>query len=684
MVQIKLSDSPEAIIPSAQSLKIACLGATYPPCILPLSELQPIYLSDMNLEKHHRGRFITLKTLSDPLQMRTTLIGGEDGTGDVCVVAVFHRRPAAEMLRKNILLAIKEPYLTLCTDGKVLIKVDHPSDLIRLDMDSRFLPASMTFIPIPLFSPVERQDMGDAAFTCGDLQGAANHYTRGLGIKQYNKEVRCTLHLSRGQVYFNLGHHELAVHDAVAAMANINHPGGTNDKRLKALLLAGRAAYELGDYIVTKEYFTRGLVLSPGADDVLAEIRRAEDRLTEERTGNFDFDAMLKSATKESDDHASFVVNTKIASAGHRGRGLFAAKRLAPGNLVLAEKAFYIVSENNSIEETPIVVDLSSPDPHYYQGRYAERIYGATEKILHNPTQAGRLLDLHDGGTFPKTANWVDSMVTVDTFRVEAITRLNAFAVPASSTRCVASDALGIWVHASHANHSCLPNVDRSFIGNMMVIRANREIGIGEEIFLSYCDQEDTYPQRRRHLSSYGFKCDCPLCVAEDTIPARILNKRAELIDESNNFITTNLASADLTKLTENIISAAEELLRQLEGTYPDEKYRFLPRLQCVPLAYWLCLVYGPPEGKITRALNALRNHGYFVQISNTGSVTVDRSTAVPLEPAIMITLIATAGCLQLGKTEAASELQKLRNEIYTILHGCDSGLKEMDRQFGI
>lgn len=41
----------------------------------------------MNLETHHRGRSITLKTLSSPEQMGTALIVVEDGIGNFCVVA---------------------------------------------------------------------------------------------------------------------------------------------------------------------------------------------------------------------------------------------------------------------------------------------------------------------------------------------------------------------------------------------------------------------------------------------------------------------------------------------------------------------------------------------------------------------------------------------------------------------
>lgn len=38
----------------------------------------------------------------------------------------------------------------------------------------------------------------------------------------------------------------------------------------------------------------------------------------------------------------------------------------------------------------------------------------------------------------------------------------------------------------TRANHSCIPNGDRSFIGDMMILRATREIKAGVDIRLSY------------------------------------------------------------------------------------------------------------------------------------------------------------------------------------------------------
>lgn len=59
-----------------------------------------------------------------------------------------------------------------------------------------------------------------------------------------------------------------------------------------------------------------------------------------------------------------------------------------------------------------------------------------------------------------------------------------------------------------------------------------------------------------------------------------------------------------------------------------------------------------------TRPLNALKNHQNVIQISN--SVAVDRLTAVSLEAAVIIALIATAASLQLGKAYAGSTKDKV------------------------
>ena len=69
-------------------------------------------------------------------------------------------------------------------------------------------------------------------------------------------------------------------------------------------------------------------------------------------------------------------------------------------------------------------------------------------------------------------------------------------------------------------NHSCEPSVVsrfRSWKGATLVrVEALRDISAGEELTLSYIDENDPLEDRKKNLASYGFKCGCPKCVMEE------------------------------------------------------------------------------------------------------------------------------------------------------------------------
>ncbi|XP_044501289.1 histone-lysine N-methyltransferase ATXR2 isoform X2 [Mangifera indica] len=71
-------------------------------------------------------------------------------------------------------------------------------------------------------------------------------------------------------------------------------------------------------------------------------------------------------------------------------------------------------------------------------------------------------------------------------------------------------------------NHSCCPNVkafkreeDRD--GQATII-ALRPISKGEEVTISYIDEDLPYEERQALLADYGFKCSCPKCLEEEPL----------------------------------------------------------------------------------------------------------------------------------------------------------------------
>jgi len=74
----------------------------------------------------------------------------------------------------------------------------------------------------------------------------------------------------------------------------------------------------------------------------------------------------------------------------------------------------------------------------------------------------------------------------------------------------------GIYPILSTINHSCVPNCTTTFRsedGTLAIVLANKDIKAGEELFISYIENEESSKQQReKDLKEYGFICDCLLC----------------------------------------------------------------------------------------------------------------------------------------------------------------------------
>lgn len=76
----------------------------------------------------------------------------------------------------------------------------------------------------------------------------------------------------------------------------------------------------------------------------------------------------------------------------------------------------------------------------------------------------------------------------------------------------------GIWIHASYVNHSCLPNIETAFIGDMMMIRAAKDLETGSELTSSYIGLLGAYEERHSGLKDYGFQYTCCRCVSDRNV----------------------------------------------------------------------------------------------------------------------------------------------------------------------
>ncbi len=119
----------------------------------------------------------------------------------------------------------------------------------------------------------------------------------------------------------------------------------------------------------------------------------------------------------------------------------------------------------------------------------------------------------------------------------------------------------GLFITASYINHSCHSNSRRSFIGDMQIVRAARDIPAGTEITFWYAiaGPTDTYDKTQEKLANWGFRCTCITCQENGRTGKARLNKRVALYKELES-IGNNIESVDL--------SAAKRVSAAIEQTY--------------------------------------------------------------------------------------------------------------------
>lgn len=118
----------------------------YPPCTLPATDLEPMLITQMKLETHHRGRSIVVRVLTPPDRLTAVMAIVEDFQGTAVLLQLYHQPPehivpAATIIKPGGLFLLKEPYLKKATsDGTLSLRVDHVSDVVPLCDTDELVP----------------------------------------------------------------------------------------------------------------------------------------------------------------------------------------------------------------------------------------------------------------------------------------------------------------------------------------------------------------------------------------------------------------------------------------------------------------------------------------------------------------------------------------------------------------
>lgn len=187
-------------------------------------------------------------------------------------------------------------------------------------------------------------------------------------------------------------------------------------------------------------------------------------------------------------------------------------------------------------------------------------------KVYGNPELYDHILSLYGGPTFnnpssyppkvitaPNVSSPVSSPIDIDIGRLEAIcaySSIRPYSIHKKMCevcRCAKiedDDPMTIYLFASLFNHACTPNSSRIFFGDVMVVRACKNIAVGEEITVAYM-KEDGYYARLSALQDIGIPaCDCRLC-EEDRVDGETACHRRDALRQVVSSIIGNISAEE-------------------------------------------------------------------------------------------------------------------------------------------
>lgn len=441
-------------------------------------------------------------------------------------------------------------------------------------------------------------------------------------------------------------------------------------------MTAGRAAYGLRDYYISRQYLQQALELKADAPAVKRDLDRCLKRLAEEKQGVFDFKKMFESLSPRNVhlDNATFTARTVVKSSSIHGRGIFAREKIKVGDLVFCEKSAAMPNQYDPLRASPAL--------------YARMV----RQLYENPSKAENVLKLH-GGDHVRSGfegKLIDGVPIVDVWLVEAIRQKNCFSAPLStredtkpgSNPNVIAHTKGLWPYASHLNHSCVPNTVRSFIGDMLLSRALRDIEPGEELTQSYTNIK-AHPERRQaDFRNWGFQCCCALCDGEANSTEESLERRVKLLVQIEKLANKKPPKGHVPDAN---IRTMEKLTRELEEAHEPEIYGGLPRLMLVYPALWLLQAYKGRNNHakvVATVLKAMRNFGFHVREGEDVAQAFNEQRDMPSILTIhLITLLREAANAHasMGSADIASRFVEAAKSGYMMLTGFENDLSLLD-----
>eukprot|EP00913_Durusdinium_trenchii_P000201 g183.t1 len=274
---------------------------------------------------------------------------------------------------------------------------------------------------------------------------------------------------------------------------------------------------------------------------------------------SYDFRQLLSLKPGASSSSPEFFGPITVARVPGKHRGLVCARAVRRGELLFANRAL-AVAETRSLPEVTCQKLRSC----------SEWDFGAFFLLsdgLHTPHELPKLPQVPR----EEVENMDQRARDVKKERVKAILSANAHELDTSGGQLSA-----IFLVASLVNHSCRPSAARVFLGDMMFVRAARDLNAGDEITDGYISVLQPALERRRAIRErYGFElCEDRILVEEHLFSkaavtellekidnANSLEDFSEILEETQRFVSRQLRSlSDCTAESATCVTAAQRL----------------------------------------------------------------------------------------------------------------------------
>ncbi|KAL9077334.1 MAG: hypothetical protein Q9157_003370 [Trypethelium eluteriae] len=524
---------------------------SYHPCIAPLAELRPAAIRDLQLEIHHRGTYLLLRSITPPQRMTAIMALMEDKKDDVVLLQLYQQEDeisleATKIVNIGTILLVKEPYFKVMGDGEYGLRVDHVSDVVHLKEGNTMIPDEWRprLIEIETTGTAESLKLrGNAAVGEHRYRDAITEYSNALKQPATANQIE-VIKRNRSLAYLKMKQFD-------AALSDTGFPTFTSTPSDKALFRAAEALYYLGRYsecCEVLEVLHTNFPENKQASEVLA---RARSRFLEQKTGKYNFKYFQAKAKKLQPPHldaASYIGPVEVKQTQSKGRGLFVTKAVKAGDLLLCEKAFShahvsdrAADNAGSSSEVTMLVNIETNQG--FRGGQADLLKSIVQSLYRNPSLAPAFTALYHGPYEAVTTSAIDGEPVVDTFLVERIINFNVFGCPVSSVishknvrdgkemKEKAHHSCGIWTQASYINHSCTSNARRAFIGDMMIVRATRDMESGTEItFWYHSPLGASAKAEQEKFKHWDFVCDCAICQDSRDTKAAVAAEREKVM----------------------------------------------------------------------------------------------------------------------------------------------------------